>query len=331
MKCPECGYVSFDDLKSCKKCGASFETSTQDEQGHSLLQRELFSIDIEEETRGEEAVREGAGGGTPSPAGEEVSSGDLPPFPLEGAGGAGAAGEERGERQGGGEEAGEGDESTTPLPLRGSDDAEGGDTSLPDLELDIDTADDEYVAVPVPEPSPEESATVRSSGVPEPIFDDETVLPEDLWVEEGAGFLPRFLAFAVDTMIILAVLSLFFMASTAVLSGDGYGLSRIRTPEGISALFVPFYLLSLFLSLSYFTFFLGWIGTTPGKALLKLDVRRTDGGRMSYTRAFLRWVGYLVSATFAGLGFLWIFFDERKRGWHDYLSGTWVKDLRHES
>ena len=67
------------------------------------------------------------------------------------------------------------------------------------------------------------------------------------------------------------------------------------------------------------------------RRLVRLDVRRTDGGPMSYTRAFLRWVGYLVSLTFAGLGFLWIFFDERKRGWHDYLSGTWVKNLRGES
>ena len=334
MKCPECGYVSFDDLKSCKRCGSSLETSAQDEREQSRIQRELFSSDIEEEAGGEEtAQHEEAGVGKGPPVVAKVSPGELPPLFPEDSGEGESAKKERGPEEESGESGqfGESEENAPPLPLERSEDAEGGETSLPDLELDIDTAAAEYAAVPVPEPSAKESGPAVSSGAPEPIFDDETVLPEDLWVEEGAGFLPRLLAFAVDSLIILTVLSLFFMAATAVLSSDGYGLSRIRTPEGISALFVPFYLLGLFLSLSYFTFFLGWIGTTPGKALLKLDVRRTDGGRMSYTRAFLRWVGYLVSVTFAGLGFLWIFFDERKRGWHDYLSGTWVKNLRHES
>lgn len=325
MKCPECGYVSFDDLRACKKCGASLETSTQDERVQPRPQKELFSFDNEKEAGGEEAAKnEEAGVGKAPPLVEEVSPGDLPPFFPEDSGGGESAEKERGREE-------ESGASAPALPPGKSEGAEDGETSLPDLELDIDTAADEYAAVPVPEPSAKESAPAVSSGAPEPIFDDETVLPEDLWVEEGAGFLPRLLAFAVDSLIILTVLFLFFMAAAAVLSSDGYGLSRIRTPEGISALFVPFYLLSLFLSLSYFTFFLGWTGTTPGKALFKLDVRRTDGGRMSYTRAFLRWVGYLVSVTFAGLGFLWVFFDERKRGWHDYLSGTWVKNLRHES
>ena len=69
---------------------------------------------------------------------------------------------------------------------------------------------------------------------------------------------------------------------------------------------------------------------TVGKALLKLDIHRIDGGDMTCFRSFLRWVGYLLSLTALGLGFLWIAFDERRRGWHDYLSGTWVEDLNRE-
>jgi uncharacterized RDD family membrane protein YckC len=245
MKCPACGYLSFDDLEECRKCGASLlslEKGRLDEKG-GLRQEELFLPEQDKE----EAT---AGGALSSPVLDD----------------------------------GEGDEESE------------GEASPP-------------------------SAL---------IFDDESGVPEDLWIEEGAGFIARLKAVAVDLAVLGGVLILFLGAAVLVLSTSGYGWTRLKTPEGIAALFLPFYLLGLFLGLSYFTFFFGWSGRTPGKALLRLDVRRTDGGEMTYTRGFLRGVGYLVSLTFAGFGFLWILFDERKRGWHDYLSGTWVKDLKSE-
>jgi len=345
MKCTECGYVSFDNLKACKKCGTSFDVPGGDdsgETGESRLHDEIFSLRLDDEEDRlpakeaqpllhEESVGEGTEG-----AGEE-RDGDTAPLPwgeeLEVPGTA-----ETVPLQAEEEEAGEFslpgviDEREEPLLADGEEEEEGPGEgmSLPNLEIDFDPADDEVreergTAFPGegPEPAPPPRYSV-------PVLEDDSILPENLWVQEGAGFFPRFLAFAIDSLIITGVLSLFFGAALVVLGGESGGLAMIRTAEGFSALFVPFYLLGLFLSLSYFTFFMGWIGRTPGKALLGLDVRRTDGGPMTYTRAFLRWVGYLVSITFAGLGFLWIFFDERKRGWHDYLSGTWVKNLRHE-
>jgi uncharacterized RDD family membrane protein YckC len=345
MKCTECGYVSFDNLKACKKCGTSFEVpgkGDSGETGENRLHDEIFSLRLDDEEDPlpakearplfhEESIGEGTesageerdGETAPLPRGEEFEvPGTAETVPLQA--------EE--------EEAGEFglpeviDEQEGPLLADGEEEEEGPreGMSLPNLEIDFDPSADETgeesgTAFPAEgrEPAPPPSYSV-------PVLEDDSVLPENLWIQEGAGFFPRFLAFAVDSLIITGVLSLFFGAALVVLGGEGGGLARIRTAEGFSALFVPFYLLGLFLSLSYFTFFMGWIGRTPGKALLGLDVRRTDGGPMTYTRAFLRWVGYLVSITFAGLGFLWIFFDERKRGWHDYLSGTWVKNLRHE-
>ena len=312
MKCPTCGYVSFDDLAECKKCGASFGTAgaPEAEEQTSRLQEELFSLGPgEDEEDGAEAVVEA----TEHPGREQLH---LEPASLE------PAGEEEFTLAAA---------ETEEVPL-----------GLPAVSLDFDPAE---------EPGPEEEEETAPSQQPWPgtkpaeelpapsaepavrsgaIIDDETRLPEELWVEEGAGFLPRLLAFAVDGLILGGVLSLFFLGALAALASGGYGWSHVRTPAGIYALSVPFYLLGLLVSLGYFTFFVGWAARTPGKALLALDVRRTDGGPMTYSRAFLRWVGYLVSATFAGLGFLWVFFDERKRGWHDYLSGTWVKNLRHE-
>ena len=277
MKCPVCGYVSFDDLEKCKKCGGpllSLERE-QPEEKESLLQEELFSLRLDEEL---------------PPEGEMVSSQKMD------------------------------EEEVAPSPS-GEDD---------DLFLSDQEPPATVTASAEPLSTEESPLPPFPAGEPLSVIDDESEIPEDLWVEEGAGFLARLQALAIDLAILGGVLVLFLVAAGLVLSTSGYGWTRLKTPEGVAALFLPFYLLSLLLSLSYFTFFLGWSGRTPGKALFNLDVRRTDGGEMTYTRGFLRGVGYLVSLTFVGLGFLWILFDERKRGWHDYLSGTWVKDLKGE-
>jgi uncharacterized RDD family membrane protein YckC len=287
MKCPACGYVSFDDLEECKKCGGPLHSLDREpeKENVSLLQEELFSPRLDEETLAEEE------------AGASPVMGD-----------------------------GLDDEEEQPAPSGEDNDF------FPDQDSPVSvtaSADRPATGEPPGFPAAEEEipATVPPAG-PMPIIDDDSEIPEDLWVEEGAGFFTRLQALAVDLSILGGVLLLFLFSALLVLSTSGYGWTKLKTPEGVSALFLPFYLLGLFLSLSYFTFFLGRNGRTPGKALLKLDVRRTDGGEMTYTRGFLRGVGYLVSLTFAGLGFLWIVFDERKRGWHDYLSGTWVKDLK---
>lgn len=194
---------------------------------------------------------------------------------------------------------------------------------LPDMHIDYD---------PAVEPEDDETPSghgheYAADAHAEEIIDDDTELPDDLWLEESAGFLFRLGAAAIDGCILAVILGIFGFGALVALGPGEYGLSVFGDP----GVFIAFYLLALLLSLGYFTFFLGWAGRTPGKALLQLDVRRSDGAPMTYTRAFLRWAGYLVSLTFAGLGFFWVLFDERKRGWHDYLSGTWVKDLRHDA
>jgi uncharacterized RDD family membrane protein YckC len=45
---------------------------------------------------------------------------------------------------------------------------------------------------------------------------------------------------------------------------------------------------------------------------------------VSPSRALVRTAGYLIAAAPALLGFLWIAVSRKRRGWHDYLSGTMV-------
>lgn len=328
MKCPNCDYVSFDNLAECKKCGASFEEAGQEKEQavESRLQEELFSLRLEDD-EGEREAPVDDPAGLEEAMEETVEKEEEPFVPEPGPEEIPGADDTAGIADEGGEEEAADDFEEEQPGFSPGEEVEPPGVELPDFRIDYEPG--EAVAGPGEmsvdmgtDPSREDDTGSGST-----VIADETHLPEDLWVEEGAGFLPRLMAFAVDSAILAALLLLFFAAAAFVLR-DGGGLSSMTAPEKVSELFVPFYLLGIFLSLSYFTFFLGWAGRTPGKILLELDVRRTDGGRMTYTRAFLRWVGYLVSVTFAGLGFLWIFFDERKRGWHDYLSGTWVKNLK---
>jgi uncharacterized RDD family membrane protein YckC len=38
--------------------------------------------------------------------------------------------------------------------------------------------------------------------------------------------------------------------------------------------------------------------------------------------AVLRFIGYFVSSLVFDLGFIWVAFEPRKRGWHDMIAGT---------
>ena len=57
---------------------------------------------------------------------------------------------------------------------------------------------------------------------------------------------------------------------------------------------------------------------------LRLRVIRTDGTYMSVGRAFLRNVGFGISALVLGIGLLWVAFDPNKQGWHDKMADTYV-------
>lgn len=74
-------------------------------------------------------------------------------------------------------------------------------------------------------------------------------------------------------------------------------------------------------------FFCGsWVlgGQTVGMRAWRIRLVTTDGGRVGWLRACGRFFAALVAFAPAGLGFWWALFDDRKRGWHDLLTGTRV-------
>ena len=72
--------------------------------------------------------------------------------------------------------------------------------------------------------------------------------------------------------------------------------------------------------------FIFWVltGQTPGMMLMGLRVVSTDGGRVTFWRAALRLLGYIISITLFFIGFFWVLGDDRRQGWHDKLAKTYV-------
>lgn len=71
-------------------------------------------------------------------------------------------------------------------------------------------------------------------------------------------------------------------------------------------------------------FWVGNNGQTLGKRAAAVRVVREDGGRLDVKTALWRCAGYIVSAAALLGGFLGIFFDDQRQGWHDKIAGTIV-------
>ena len=78
------------------------------------------------------------------------------------------------------------------------------------------------------------------------------------------------------------------------------------------------------LSFFYYTGMWASSGQTFGKSLAGIKVIGKKGARLSWGRAVLRFVGYLISSLLLSLGFLWIVFDPQRQGLHDKLAGSYV-------
>lgn len=79
------------------------------------------------------------------------------------------------------------------------------------------------------------------------------------------------------------------------------------------------------IGLVYFVGMWSWKGQTLGMMPFGLwVVRIEDGGRLDVVRAFLRYVGLIISFAVILLGVIWVAFDGRKQGWHDKMAKSLV-------
>jgi uncharacterized RDD family membrane protein YckC len=118
-----------------------------------------------------------------------------------------------------------------------------------------------------------------------------------------AGFWRRFGAAFIDGILIGVVIVIL----DALLKGVGYAIG-------------------ILIAIAYFTYFEGGArGQTPGKRALGIRVIDFDsGGPIGYPRAFIRYIGRIVSAIVIYIGYLWMLWDREKQCWHDKFAGDVV-------
>jgi uncharacterized RDD family membrane protein YckC len=320
MKCTNCGSLSFDELGRCEQCGEEPLPTRDDAPAPSAdgIPEELFSLRLEiaesspepEATRydaltlaREQASAELLRRGKIDLAGIEELVAEVEDSIEESL----AGGESR-------EKEGEPvftleDDLIPPL--------------LPGLEY-------EEIEGGVASPLAGEPGSAGPEGLffyAEPrdsLIDRDDEVPERFWTAEGAGMGRRVVGLLVDHALLGAALALFFGGAYLSFHLSEFDPSLLLSPRGLAAAALPFVLLAVLLGLSYFTFFHGWLGRTPGKGLAGIEVRTVDGSGLSYGRAFVRSLLGLASLACAGVGLAWAVFEPRRRGWADLLSHTVV-------
>ncbi|MBZ0159002.1 MAG: RDD family protein [bacterium] len=142
-----------------------------------------------------------------------------------------------------------------------------------------------------------------------------------------AGFWIRLAAWAIDIPCLFLVTIAFALAAlTTIYLGGRLGgeiNSQVMVLAGYSI--VAIVMLS---GMVYCTIFVGSYGQTPGKMVYRLKVIRIDGQEMTYGRALLRSLCWILSLLLFGIGFLMIACTRQKRGLHDILAGTSVIRLQ---
>lgn len=135
------------------------------------------------------------------------------------------------------------------------------------------------------------------------------------------GYGSRLVAYLLDGVILTVVL--FVLGFVATLPAAASGSGGANAISSIAVVIV------LVLTFAYFPFFWMRSGQTPGMRPFNLYVvRDRDGGSVSGGQAILRLIGMWVAALPLYLGFIWIFIDSRRRGWHDLIAGTVVVERR---
>lgn len=136
--------------------------------------------------------------------------------------------------------------------------------------------------------------------------------PASLPDSAQAASLPRVLAACVyDALLTLAIV---FTAGVAAVFINGGTAVPAADP-----LFRVFLIVVAF---PYYGFCWTHGGQTLGMRTWRIRLIADDDAAVGLRHALMRYLGALVSLCAAGLGFLWILVDRRRRSWHDLLSGT---------
>ncbi|WOG28179.1 RDD family protein [Endozoicomonas sp. 8E] len=137
---------------------------------------------------------------------------------------------------------------------------------------------------------------------------------------EYAGFLDRFWATLIDTLVLIII-----TLPLAMLI-DGNQMTIKDSKQLLDP--VDIMINWLFPAMAVVLFW-HFKSATPGKMLIAMKVvDEKTGLAPSLFQSIIRYLAYFISILPLFLGFFWIVVDKKKQGWHDKIAGTVVVKLR---
>jgi uncharacterized RDD family membrane protein YckC len=143
---------------------------------------------------------------------------------------------------------------------------------------------------------------------------------------EYVGFWPRVLAAIIDSTllaILMRIVSIPFAILLLLL-----GSHNPEAEELTTAIFLTntvTIIINIIISFSYYLILWSKKQATLGKmAIHAIIIDAKTGGKPSTGQLVGRYFALTLSALPLCLGYIWVAFDEQKRGWHDILAGTLV-------
>lgn len=173
------------------------------------------------------------------------------------------------------------------------------------------------------EEEPIDPRTDRFVPLAEPVDFEMPVHEAEL--EESRGPLPelgmataleRVISGAIDLVFVALIqLTLFYLTTHLVAQRVGALPSSALVAMG---------LVGAVMAAGYFLFFWSLSGQTLGKLLTGSRVVDRRGGALGFGRAAMRLFATLLAALPLGAGFIGLWTDRQRRGWHDRIAGTKV-------
>lgn len=146
-----------------------------------------------------------------------------------------------------------------------------------------------------------------------------------------APLLRRTLAFGLDLILVSVLVTPIFLTLALAFMPDWFVQYIVQSAQppfthpdlpGNAQIFAN--LVSDFVLLLYFTFFLAAHGKTPAKQLFRIRVVDQQGQKPGLVKSLLRALALVFSMSFLFLPIAYAFFNPQRRALHDFIAGTYV-------
>ena len=158
----------------------------------------------------------------------------------------------------------------------------------------------------------------------------KTTLPPSTLQGQYAGFVSRFLAYIIDLLVVIAIVTILGLTADIILRFfriDEFIASLLSTDNLLGDVLRATAFLGSIAFVNFAYFVIIWTvtaGRSVGKLLIGVRIVPLNGSRISIFRAIIRYFAFILAALPLFIGLLWFLISDRRQGWHDKIAGTCV-------